>query len=141
MLRCSGGKISTAFVTLWHIADGSTQAYGLRIHLEGNPKWELLCDMLEEVEAALPSPAITASDDSLFRGGLREEGLSEAPPGASVVVLTRDDRTVTMLKQYLTVDPTALLRQEFYRLIRLLHCRNCFHFQCQEPRMPVAGTL
>ena len=98
-------------------ADGTSQTYGLKLNLEGNPKWELLCEMLEEVEAALPSPAILECEAALFASGAREDGTSTRPPGAAVVVLTRDDRTVAMLQQYLTVDLTAQLRQEFFRCV------------------------
>lgn len=112
--------------------DGSTQRHGLKIILEGNPKLDLLCDMLDEVEEAMKSSAIGAADMALFRAGVSSSGgsatssqaasssseeRSATPPGASVLVLTRDDRTCASLQQFVSVDQTGLVRQEFFRSV------------------------
>lgn len=84
--------------------------YGLKVVLEPNPKWSLLSDMLDEVEEALGCAAIRESDARLH-------AQQATRPGASVLVLTRDDRTSNCLQQYLTGDQALSVRQEFYRFV------------------------
>jgi hypothetical protein len=87
-----GKQVSLGATFQTHVAE-------MTIELEHNPKWHLLLEVLDEINAAVAAVG------------------SGEPDGARVLIAVKDERTMHQLRELLSVGAQQLLRTSFARLL------------------------
>lgn len=95
-------------INLRRLAPGTTaptpESVELKFVLEGNPKWEALVQVLDEVNEENRKAAGVAA------GG---ESKRSASGGANVLVMVKDERTCAQLREFLSLGEKEMMRKRF----------------------------
>lgn len=84
----------------------------LQLNFEHNPKWQVLSEVLTEIHTVMSSEAKQAAKSGRKSGKVVR---GDRAGGATVLVMVRDEMTVTQLQRYLSRGGRSVVHTQFCR--------------------------